>query len=355
VDWAVNAGDLDVAMRIPAALSRPMALIPKLGLTEVPALVLDGMPEAEGHPSYPAVAGGAAFALFLQGAFDAAVALGRRAVAAERPGSPPDEIARHALVQSLLYGGNAPEALHVAEEMVVAAEGWGDPWLRIVARNTATAMQIDRRGGNLDDLRAFAAETLSMARQLDNPTALMLASFTLGVAESYRDPAAAIGPLRESLEAFDRWSAGGTFEVIPTGQLCRCYASVGDVVRAASTIRRGLFLARDSGSRTTLAYMLEYAGQTLIILDFAEEGATLVAAAAQGRRTLGAGRSLDRHVAAEQQARTRLGQDGYDNAVRRGSAMTYEAAITYTLNTLDQLVERPDAQPVDDRSPVVPP
>ena len=290
--------------------------------------------------------------MFLQGAFDAALALGRRAVAAERPGSPPDEIAWNALVQSLLYGGNAPEALHVAEEMVVAAEVWGDPWLGVVARNTATAMQVDRRWGNLDDLRAVAAETLSMARQLDNPTALMLASFTLGVAESYRDPAAAIGPLRESLEAFDRWSAGGTFEVIPTGQLCRCYASVGDVVRAASTIRRGLFLARDSGSRTTLAYMLEYAGQALIILDFAEEGATLVAGAAQGR-TLGAGRSLDRHVAAEQEARTRLGRDGYDNAVRRGSAMTYEAAITYTLNALDQLVERPDAQPVDDRSPVV--
>jgi predicted ATPase len=339
VDWAVTAGNLDVAVRIPAALAWSIGNAPRLGLLGVPASVL-GMPGVGQHPSYAAVAGAAAFALFLRGAFDAAVALARRAVAAERPGSPPAVIAWNALVVSLLNGGSPSQALLVAEEMLLAGEAWSDPWMRVVGRTMAIAMRVEQESHSVDDLRPFAVETLSMARQLDNPTALALASFMLGCVESFRDPAAAIGPLRESLEATDRGS-GGTFEVFVTGQLCRCAALVDDVVRMASVIRRGLIVARDGGSRTMLAYLLDYSGQALIVIGRYEEGATLIAAAAQAR-TLGQGSSLDRRVAAEQTARDHLGPDRYDDAVQDGAAMTPETAIAYTLNVLDRLTIRSD-------------
>jgi hypothetical protein len=205
---------------------------------------------------------------------------------------------------------------------------------------TATVMRFNEGSQSLDDLRTLAVETVGIARQLDNPTALFHASFALGVVESACDPAAAIGPLRESLELADRVS-DLYLQSSTLGYLCRCYAEVGDVVAASTTIRQIVIVARDSGSRHVLAQILDYTGQALIILGWDREGATLIAAATQGQlppRIFG-GIALDRRVASEQTARARLGPDRYDDAVREGAAMTPETAIAYTINVLDRLTD----------------
>jgi hypothetical protein len=341
VDCAVAAGDLDSAVRIPAALALHIVFSPPLGLADLPASVL-GMAGVEDHPLYPEVAGAAAYVLFLKGETGAAVALGRRAVAAERPGSPPAFLARNALVNVLVYRGDGLEALRLANEMRVAADAWGDAWLRVFFGTHAIAMRVHQGSDSLDNLHALAVDAVSVAHELDNPTALLYASFGLGVVEALRDPAAAIGPFRDSLAAADRGSAR-YLECIAAAYLSRCYAEVGDMEGTASAMRRGVIIARDSGSRTMLAYALEFGGQALIILGGDQEGATLMATAPvliAARNP--AGLSLDWRLAAEQAARDRLGPDHYDNAVREGAAMTPETAIAYAINVLDRLTDHSD-------------
>jgi predicted ATPase/class 3 adenylate cyclase len=340
VDWAILAGDLDTAIRIPAALAYHMVFSRKLGLADLPSSVL-GMAGAENHPLYAEVAGAAAYVLFLRGETDAAVALGRRAVDAERPGSPPAFLARDALVSTLVHWGDGLEALHIAEELLHTADAWGDPWQRVHYRMVAIAMRVNQRSHSLDELRTLAVETLGIARLLDNPTALLLASFSVGLIESARDPAAAIGLFCDSLDAVDRGGLEHSMENVVAGQLCRCYAAVGDLEGASGAIRRGLVIARDSGSRTMLAQTLDNGGQALISLGRDQEGATLIAAATRGliaSRAFG-GLTLDQRAAAEQAARERLGPHRYDDAVAEGAAMTPETAIAYTLGVLDRLTD----------------
>jgi hypothetical protein len=123
------------------------------------------------------------------------------------------------------------------------------------------------------------------------------------------------------------------------GFLCRCYAAVGDALGAAATIRRGVVVARDTGSRAMLAQILDYGGQALITLGRHEEGATLVGAATRGRvgtRSLGGVVGAQR-MSTEDSARARLGSDKYDRAVQRGVAMATDVAIAYSLDLLDRL------------------
>jgi hypothetical protein len=341
VDWAVEAGDLDSAMRIPAALAIHILFSPQLGLADLPASVLS-MPGVEEHPLYPEVAGAAAGTLRLRGELDASVVLGRRAVAAERPGSPPAFTARSTLVSTYVSRGDALEALHIADELFIAVDLWADPWQRVRYGTYAMLMRNHHGSDSFDNLHALAVESAAIARQLNNPTALSLALFGLGVVESVRDPVAAIGPFLESLEAADRGSAR-SWEHQAACQLCRCYAEVGDAEGAADAIRRGLIIARGNGSPMMLEHTLDNGGQALVILGHDQEGAILLAASRElvASRNPG-GLSLERRLAAEHAAQTRLGPDRYDDAVRQGAAMTPETAIAYTLNVLDRLSVRWD-------------
>jgi hypothetical protein len=247
------------------------------------------------------------------------------------------------LVGSLVGRGDSADALRVAEETIVVADAWGDPWVGVLVRASMIPMRVSFGSYSLVELRTMAVETVGLARRIDNPTLLLFASFSLGMVESARDPGAAIGPFRESLEAADRGSGGYMVNVV-AGELCRCYAAVGDMEGAADTIRRGIVIARDSGSRRMLAQILDNAGQALIILGRDQEGATLHAAGSRGQigsRNLG-GRSSEQRVAAQRNARARLGPNRYDDAVREGAAMTPEMAIVYALNVLDRLASRSD-------------
>jgi hypothetical protein len=166
----------------------------------------------------------------------------------------------------------------------------------------------------------------------------------LGFVEWVRDPAAAIGSFRYCLERADRGSSTYIGSVA-AGHLCRCYAAVGDEEGAVGTIRRGVVIARESGSPMILAQILDYGGQALTTLGRYEEGATLIAVATRApiaSRHNMKGLSLDERLAAQQAARERLGPDRYDDAVQDGAAMTPETAVAYTLNVLDRLSIRSD-------------
>jgi hypothetical protein len=191
-----------------------------------------------------------------------------------------------------------------------------------------------------DVSRALAGEGLRIAQELGNPTASLFAAFGVGFVESIHDPAVAIDWLRESLDFADPRSVHH-MATVAAGFLCRCYAAVGDTVRASRTMQRGVLVARDTGSRAMLAQILDFGGQALITLGRDEEGATLVAAATRGfggSRTL-AGHITEDRAATESAARARLGRDRYEAVVHKGVAMMPEAAIAYSLDFLDRPVE----------------
>jgi hypothetical protein len=341
VDWAVGAGDADVAMRIADALARDIVQTPLIGLAEVSALVLS-VPGAEHHLLYPAVAGAAAFAVYLRGETDTAIELSRRAIQAERPGSALALVGRNALVLALQYHGYVETAAAV-EEWLIAGNASSEPRETAICRASAAVVRVNEKPDSFEACRSLAGEALAVAYDLGNPTAILFASFAVGFVESMRDPAAAIDWLCQSLDIADR----GSMQYMATtvaGFLCRCYAAVGDAVGAGATIRRGVVSARDTGSRAMLAQILDYGGQALIGLGRDEEGATLVAAATHGRigsRSLGGVVGTQR-ARTEDSARAHLGADRYSKAVAEGAAMTPQDAITYALNVVDLLTSRDD-------------
>jgi predicted ATPase/class 3 adenylate cyclase len=338
IEWAAGAGQLDIAARMIAALGWHATMACQLALTDIAALAF-GMPGIDEHPLFPEVAGAAAVAMSLRGETMAAIAISRRAIAAEHPGGPPSISARNNLVLALLHAGEADEAFLIAEEAVAATIVWGDPWLRIMAEMSLVGMAYNQRARSDGELAMIASGSVESARVLGNPTALAGATFERGVVNSEHDPKSAIRDLEESLRVADGSSLVDVALFGVIGYLCRCYAAVGSEREAAGTVRRGLLMARERGSPALLAQVLDYGAQALIALGHDDGGVALLEAASGGHlspRALG-GRLLEARSAALDLARARLGPERYERAKREGEALTPETATAFALGVLDDL------------------
>jgi predicted ATPase len=341
VEWAARTGHLDLAARIAAGLGWYGAAAYQLGLAEVPEMVLR-IPGSEAHPLFPEVAGQVAYALQLRGDTTAVIGLCRRAIAAERNGGPPASLARVSLVLALLHTGEADEAVGLAEDTDAAAVAWGDPWVRVTSRCAVVGTLYNQGSRSVEELAATAAALVEEARETGNPSAIAGSTFQRGAVYSGLDPKAAIRDLEESLGMASGGAEGsGAFHASlmgAIGYLCRCYASVRDEASATAVIRRGVVMARERGSPTMLAQILDYGGQALVTLGHDEEGAALLSAAAGGRiapRALG-GRLLEQRSAAQDAARRRLGEERYARAVAIGADLVPESATAYVLEILER-------------------
>ena len=234
VDWGREAGEVDAAV-IFAGVICDYASIWRFGLADVPASVL-GMSGIQDHPLYPDVAGAAAATLYHRGMLDDAVDLAYRAVRAERPGHPPAVIARRMLAQALINRGEQREALNVATDLLRIGDAWGDPWVQVACLTTAVAVRLNDPSRDLREVRTLALQAFQIANELDNPTAIMTASFGLGYAETEHDPQSAVTPLQQSIEAAELVRAP-VWVVLAGGYLSRSYALVGERALSISTIR----------------------------------------------------------------------------------------------------------------------
>jgi predicted ATPase/class 3 adenylate cyclase len=338
IEWSVTTQDLETAMRITAALGVPAVDKHRLGLTDLPALVLN-MGGAMEHPLYPQVAGAASFVLLQRGELQEAVALSRASVAASGAGEQRSVLALGALCLALLYLGDSEGAARIAEETLALAEASEDPWVRAVLTTAAVGMLYNSRSRPADELSAMATTTLELARDLANPTALRMVAFEAGVLQSASDPAGAVAFYHEALQAASGAGAGLTSYSAIQGFLAKACAALGDRPQTITAIRQGVLFARDAGSPALLAQILDHGGQALIALGQYEQGATLAAAAVSGRisHRIMTGRILEQRTVDQNAACAGLGQESYDHAVKLGNSLGFDSAIDYTLTALDKL------------------
>jgi len=245
------------------------------------------------------------------------------------------------LLVALGFQGDRDDASSVAQELLRSRDMISDPWEWVMTQGNCVGSLCNGGVLSTDDAGALAEQTITLARQLGNPTVLMIALLTRGLVDSMRDPATAIPSLEEGLQVADHGGSGPS--TVMLGLLSRCYGVVGDTTRAVATIRRGLSYVRDTGSAGLLVAVLDYAGQSLVNLGHDEPGTVLMAAALHGRISPRANRG--HQMACQQQAEslaaTRLSGPTYDRAVARGAGLSADDAIAYTLAVLDQLPTRP--------------
>jgi hypothetical protein len=238
--------------------------------------------------------------------------------------------------------GRQEEAARIALELLRTHDGIGDQWSRLLVRVGSVGTLLNGGGLSVDDVGALAEETVKIARQLGNPTLLMLSLLVMGLVHARQQPDRAVGFLEESLGLAEDVVSSVVMAVL--GNLSLCYAQLGDATRAAANIRKAMLYARDGGSPQFLVGVLDYGGQALIALSHDEPGTVMLSASSHGRI---ASRVAGGHLQSVQRqshalAVDRLGLQAYNAAMAKGADMTADAAVAYTLTVVDALTQDQD-------------
>jgi hypothetical protein len=291
----------------------------------------------ETHPLYPLVAGGAVGALITRGDTDGAIQLARGVLAARDVDASRSASVAAPLLVALNLQGRQEEAARTALELLRTHDGIGDQWSRLLVRVGSVGTLLNGGGLSVDDVGALAEETVKIARQLGNPTLLVM-----GLVHARQQPDRAVGFLEESLGLAEDVVSSVVMAVL--GNLSLCYAQLGDATRAAANIRKAMLYARDGGSPQFLVGVLDYGGQALIALSHDEPGTVMLSASSHGRI---ASRVAGGHLQSVQRqshalAVNRLGLQAYNAAMAKGADMTADAAVAYTLTVVDALTQDQD-------------
>jgi hypothetical protein len=121
----------------------------------------------------------------------------------------------------------------------------------------------------------------------------------------------------------------------------------GDRLGALGALREAIERSSDIGDRPQVVTSLERSVPALIALGEPEPACILAGFTTGPLAGLGVVPAADRDDA--QQAldyvRVRLGSERFEQLVARGKAMTYDQAVIYALNELDQLLGQPETHP----------
>jgi hypothetical protein len=270
----------------------------------------------------------------------AGVELARRAWAATPPDALPATIVLPHLVLGLFQLGEDEEAMRVARDMLVRAAQTSDLWEKVWWQAHALLILRNNEPEHLEEMTSQAKATLSAAQAIGNPTALRLATFLLGLLtlDATSDPAEALRYFDQSLEATGERGNKTTYPAT-LGYVAKCTAALGDAVRTAQTIRRGVLFARETGAPVGLRQILDHGGQALVTLGYDEPGTVMLSAATSGviaSWAIGGVAKLQRE-AVEADARVRLGEERFQTAVALGRSLNMATAIDYVLTALDAM------------------
>jgi predicted ATPase/class 3 adenylate cyclase len=176
LDWAVEAGDVDVALRLVAPLP-PGSLFGDTTLSWAETAITTRC--ASDHPLFPKIAAIAAIVAAMRGDLDQAAEISGQALTAHnRLGGDPDPLLFYSVTLAAVFTGEIGDAVEWSERAVEAARPGGDS-LELVfclaAGGWAHGFAGDRSAG-IADLEA----ALVVARRLANPTTLAWALRWLG-------------------------------------------------------------------------------------------------------------------------------------------------------------------------------
>jgi hypothetical protein len=214
-----------------------------------------------------------------------------------------------------------------------------DQFTRVFLHGYAAAWGVEF--GDTDTANKNADTAVRLARELQNPSALISALGMLGYALQYDDPPGALVALDEAIALTDA-GVGDRNAAIIRAVAARLHASAGRPTRALELLQDGVTRAIDVGERTGLLFAI---GSGIVILagnDAAECAATFAGImsgpfAASG--IVQGGEQMRRLDAVLVELEHRLGSHRYDAAIARGAVMSYDEITEFTRVEINRLLE----------------
>jgi predicted ATPase len=327
--WARDAGEVDVAARLAAALTR-------YGYWRVrPDILAWGAWAARTVPSHPRLAvahAAAAHAAWIGGSLDQARELARQGLrVAGGPTAPAAAAPLEALGDAALLSGDLAAALEAYRGVAALAAPGDLAGLAIATANQALVLSY---GGEDQAACATASQAVTVARASANPTAIAMARFAEGEALADLDPAAAAAALEEARrraqDVGNRYVAGTALTATVAlrsrhGPPDPALALFRDAVKHwQSTGNRGLIVT----TLRNLVILLARTGR--------DEAATTLAATLQAQAPgKSYGKEAERIATALAAVRHRLGDAAYAQAWAAGTTRMLEEAADGAIRLLD--------------------
>jgi len=352
--WALdrdNPDDVELGVGITAELAAQTACDMASGIGVWSELAL---PHAE--RSTPArrwsVRGAASYtATVWDGDPERAAAIARAALVEEIPSdSPALGLVYPGLGMALQYLEEWDELFATLErgEVDLAAIGAHPFWQ---ANHQSTWSNFLATFGDLAQTRLRAARALEIARELQNPSALALALFSVAWGEWEERPEVALAAVQESIALTRAGAVDGAFGgALVT--LARVSETLGDRRAWFEALREAIAYSHEVGDFTNLTYALYYAVQVFTAIGEHEVAAEVYGAAVLGRLRAMAlsfgGREQERREHALSSMRNALGDDAFDAIAPRGAVADRDHVAALAIGVLDRrLAEVDEADNVD--------
>jgi predicted ATPase len=327
--WARDAGEVDVAVRLAAALTR-------YGYWGVrPDMLAWGAWAAAAVPAHPRLAAAhaaAAHAAWVDGRLDQARELARRGVAvAGGPAAPAAAAPLEALGDAALLSGDLEAALEAYRGVAALAAPGDLAGLAIATANQALVLSY---GGDDQAACTIASQAVVAARASANPTAMAMARFAEGEALVNLDPAAAAAALEEARrraqEVGNRFVAGTALTAAVALR-----SRHGPPDQALALFRDAVQHWRNSGNRGLIVTTLRNLVVLLARTGRDEAAVTLAATLQLQAPGKSYGTEAERIATALAAIRRRVGDAAYARAWAAGEARTLDEAADQAIRLLD--------------------
>jgi predicted ATPase/DNA-binding SARP family transcriptional activator len=327
--WARDAGEVDVAVRLAAALTR-------YGYWGVrPDILAWGAWAAAAVPAHPRLAAAhaaAAHAAWVDGRLDQARELARRGVAvAGGPAAPAAAAPLEALGDAALLSGDLEAALEAYRGVAALAAPGDLAGLAIATANQALVLSY---GGDDQAACTIASQAVVAARASANPTAIAMARFAEGEALVNLDPAAAAAALEEARrraqEVGNRFVAGTALTAAVALR-----SRHGPPDQALALFRDAVQHWRNSGNRGLIVTTLRNLVVLLARTGRDEAAVTLAATLQLQAPGKSYGTEAERIATALAAIRRRVSDAAYARAWAAGEARTLDEAADQAIRLLD--------------------
>ena len=194
--WAIVNGDLDAALRLVAGAREFAFRAMRYELFTWAEATLAAQTSND-HPLTPLVLAIAGYGRFARGDLGSALVLAERSIALEqRLGLPPCGLHWRTMGNVYYYRGDSTAAAEACERMTRAARASGDA-ARLVHALYMTSVGL-ASAARTNESRLLAEEAVSLARRIENPTAIASSLYARALTLEALDPGRAASMLEEA-------------------------------------------------------------------------------------------------------------------------------------------------------------
>ncbi len=340
--WLVDRGEVDGAVRLPAALDDDLVFRPRAEVFAWAERTVQ-LPDAPRHPAYPAAMAVSARAALNRGELASARDLAEVARAAVGDDRRPELSASYVLTTAALYEGDLDEALAIADRRIAIADELGDTYHRALA-GVSRVLALRYRGEAAAAIAA-AAEARRDADASGNHTVRAWALYSNGEALLDTDPDGAATLLEQAIAAARRVDRR-FIEGVALVSLASTCGRHGEPRRALRLFRDTIVLWRSLAVHTQQLTTL----RNLVEL-FERMGADTTAAVLHGAVTADPtpsfGVEAARLAAARERLEVRLGTVAARSAAERGRRLGPAEVVDEALASLDALLRAPPGRAGD--------